>query len=245
MIPLLVGLLLLPLSASLAWVSAKALAGVAVGGGTALPFAAGLGLWSAAWLAARAAPPDPIGPLGWAARGVRWLYVLGHELTHALAAWAGGASVYAIRVGEEGGHVDLSRSSPMVALAPYCVPLYAAMVTIAYRVLLWVKPDAGGEALFLFLMGVSLGFHLLLTWDALTEVRQPDLAAAGGAVFSWSVIALVNGVLVLSLLKVLFPESVAFGGALREAADLTAGFWTWSWRRGAPLAAAAWKKARR
>jgi hypothetical protein len=243
MLRLLFGVALLPLSASLSWVCAKTLAGVAVRSAGAAPFAAGLGLSLAGWLTARFAVVDPVGPAGWAARLARWCYVLGHELTHAMAAWALGGSVYGMKVGEDGGHVDLSHTNAFIALAPYCLPLYACVVAVGYRAALWLRPGFDGEALFLFLMGVALAFHLLLTWDALTETTQPDLQAAGGALFSWAVIAAVNGVVVLALLKALFPESVGLAARLREAWRGAAWAWAGAWRLGRPAARATWRKA--
>ena len=141
MLRLLIGVLLLPLAGALLWVSAKTLAGVAVHSSTAAPFGAGLGLTCAAWAIHRWLIQDPAGPLAWAARGARWSYVLGHELTHAMAAWATGGSVYAISVGENEGHVDLSHSSAFVALAPYCVPFYALLAAGIYIALnAWWRP---------------------------------------------------------------------------------------------------------
>ncbi|MDX6769004.1 MAG: hypothetical protein SF051_05690 [Elusimicrobiota bacterium] len=242
MLRLLVGLALLPLSASLSWVGAKTLAGVAVASAGAAPFAAGLGLSLAGWLVARFAVVDPLGPVGWGVRMARWTYVLGHEMTHALAAWALGGSVYGIKVAEDGGHVDLSHSNAFIALAPYCVPLYVFAVALGYRAVLWLRPDFAGEALFLGLMGAALAFHLLLTWDALTQSTQPDLKAAGGVVFSWAVIAAVNGAVVLVLLKALFPDSVGLLARFKESGRIA--FWAWSgaWAAGKPAAVEAWRR---
>ncbi len=226
---LLVGILLLPLSATLLWAAAKTLAGVAVHSSTAAPFGSGLGIAFALWAIHRWLILDPVGPAGWAARGARWSHVLGHELTHAMAAWATGGSVYGIKVGEKEGHVDLSHSSVFVALAPYCVPFYALAVALGYRILLWAKPDAGGEALFLFLLGGALGGHLLFTWDSLTQTRQPDLDAAGGVLFSVVLIAIANALMLMLLLKGLFPESVPLLERLREAGRYTKRFWSMAW----------------
>ncbi|MDD5303479.1 MAG: hypothetical protein PHS14_10250 [Elusimicrobia bacterium] len=240
---LLVGILLLPLSGSLLWAAAKTLAGVAVHSSTAAPFAAGLVLAFCAWAMHRWLIQGPAGPVAWAARGARWSYVLGHELTHAMAAWATGGSVYAIAVGEKEGHVDLSHSSAFVALAPYCVPFYAFAVALGYRLLLWVRPDAGGEALFLFLLGGSLAAHLLFTWDSLTQTRQPDLDAAGGVLFSLALIAIANALMIMLLLKGLFPESVPLLANLREAGGLTKRFWSLAWLWTKPALSAAKKRA--
>ncbi len=243
MLRLIVGLALLPLSVSTLWVSAKTLAGVAVGSSTAAPFAAGLGIAFALWAISRWLILDPIGPAGWAGRTARWSHVLAHELTHAMAAWSTGGSVYGISVGEKEGHVDLSHSNAFVALAPYCVPFYALAVAVGYRLLLWYKPDAGGEALFLLLLGAALGGHLLFTWDSLTQTRQPDLDQAGGVLFSLSIIAVVNGLMIMLLLKGLFPESVPLYERLREDAHLTKRFWSFAWVGAKPALAAAKKRA--
>ncbi len=243
MVCLLIGVLLLPLSGSLLWVSAKTLAGVTVHSSTAAPFGAGLGIVFALWAIRRWLIQGPLGPAELAARGARWSYVLGHELTHALAAWATGGSVYALSVGEKEGHVELSHSSVFVALAPYCVPFYALAVALGYRILLWAKPDAGGEALFLFLLGGSLGAHLLLTWDSLTKARQPDLDAAGGVLFSVVLIAIANALMIMLLLKGLFPESVPLLANLREACGYTKRFWSLAWLWSRPALSAVKRKA--
>ncbi len=235
---LLLGLFLLPLSASLVWGAARATVAVAFGAAAAAPFLAGAGLVGAAWLADRHLA-DPAGPARWLSRPARWLYVLGHELTHALAAWASGGKVFAIKVGEAGGHVDLSESSAFVALAPYCVPFHALLVVGGYRLLLWLRPGTSAQPLFLLLMGSALAFHGVMTWETLTQVRQPDLDAAGGAVFSVSLIAAANGLVLLGLLKFLFPESVAFAAAVSSAGREA---WT-VWAKGAALAAPAARRA--
>lgn len=232
MIRALLGVALFPLSAALAWGAAKALAGVALGTADAAPFVAGGGLVAAAWLIGRTLSAES-GAAAWPLRAARWLYVLGHELTHALAAWSRGGKVFSIKVGENGGHVDVSQSGAFVALAPYCVPFHALGVVVGYRLLLWLRPQARAETLFLFLIGGALAFHALMTWESLTDVRQPDLDAAGGPVFSLAVIVAANGLLALGALKVLFPASVDFSGAAGAAAGQARDFWTGAWGLGA------------
>jgi hypothetical protein len=238
----LLGVLLLPLSGALAWAAAKALAGVAMHGSAAGPFVAGMGLVAVAWIMGRHVI-DPIGPFGWGMRMARWAYVMGHELTHAFAAWSSGGKVFAIHVEEKGGHVDLSESGAFVALAPYCVPFHALLVIAGYRALTWLKPDAQAEALFLLLMGAALAFHGLMTWETLTQVKQPDLDAAGGALFSAALIGAANGLVVLLLLKILFPETVVLGAAVREAGREAWWFWTKAWTTVAPAAKNLWRRA--
>jgi hypothetical protein len=239
---LLSGVALLPLAASLVWCSAKSLALVAVRGSAAAPFTAGLGLTLAAWLVSRQLGAEA-GAARWAARGARWFYVLGHELTHALAAWASGGKVFAISVAERGGHVDLSETSVLISLAPYCVPFHALAVIAAYRALLWLRPETQADALFLLLMGAALGFHALMTWGTLTETKQPDLDAAGGVVFSLAVIGAANGLMLLALLKALFPESVPLLARVREAGAGAWWFWTSAWRLVLPAGKSLWRRA--
>lgn len=203
---------------------------------SSFPFVAGLGASLVLWLFARCVLEGAGGPAALGASLVRRAYVFGHELTHALAAWAVGAEVHAFHVGEHGGHVDLSRSSAFIALAPYCVPIYTLLVIAGYRVLVWLRPGAGSDGLFLGLLGLSLAFHVLLTFESLVDHDQPDLTAAGGVVFSLALIALVNGLLVLLLLKLLFPRAVALSEPLWLVMTRSAAFWSWAGRHARALA---------
>lgn len=218
MLKLLFGMALAPAAGSLLWVSARSVARLASGSIEAAPFIAGAGLCALG----RLFIDFRRSCLGRSARAV---YVFGHEFTHALSAWALGGSVHAFKVGEDGGRVDLSRSNAFIALAPYCLPLYTIVTAASYRAWLFFDPALGGTQVFLALMGATLCFHLLFTFDCLWAARQPDLAAAGGTGFSLSVIGLCNGLFLLLFLKVLFPGSVSLWGSLQEGAKLTAGFW--------------------
>ncbi len=160
------------------------------------------------------------------------LYVLGHELAHAMAAWASGYRVHRISVGRRGGHVDLSGSNAAVALAPYVLPTYTLMAVVAYRLwLLRFEAAPWSEATFLSLAGLSLSFHLVATAEILLGRRQSDLAAAGGVLFSLTAIGLCNGVFVVLLLKCLFPGAVSVAAAHRTAfgfAEACLGALEWS-----------------
>ena len=240
MLRLLFGVFLLPLSAALIWAALKGLAGAALGASSG-PFVAGMVLTAAAWLTGRAAAESKAA--GRAGRLARWVYVAGHELTHALAAWGLGGKVFGISVGERGGHVDMSERGAFVALAPYCIPFYALMVIAGYRAILYFQPSARAESLFLLLMGAALAFHFLMTWQTLTEARQPDLQHAGGVLFSLALIGAANGLALLLLLKVLFPHSVTLGSSLRNAGLGAWGFWLGAWKHlGAPAARGLWRR---
>jgi hypothetical protein len=189
----------------------------------------------ASWLFLRYCAISDAGPVGWAGALSRRAYIFGHELTHALAAWSVGGSVLGFKVGETGGHVDLSHSSAFIALAPYCVPIYTIVVILGYRLFVWLKPAHSNSLLFLTLVGLTLAFHALKTFEVIWDRTQPDLAQAGGVVFSLAWIGLANGLVVLVLLKALFPDAITFVDDVRAVSDRTVVFWLWLWHFVKPL----------
>jgi len=155
---------------------------------------------------------------------LRRMYVFAHEFTHALAVWMTGGKVYRFVVRSDSGHVDLSHSGPFVALAPYWIPLYTLAVVAAYRLLLWAGEPLYAREVFLVLMGVSLAFHFAHTVESLWTAQQSDLGELGFAL-SMSLIALLNGSVILIALKCLFPGLVHLAEDLRRAGTVTAEFW--------------------
>lgn len=137
-------------------------------------------------------------------------YVFGHELTHAVAAWLSGGKVKHFHVGKKGGSVTVTKTNAFVALAPYMIPLYAVLLLLIYFGVSWFFPPAGRYWQgFLWLLGVSLGFHMALTAYALMQ-DQPDLKAAG-KFLSAVLIYLGNTVSIVLLLGILFPRTVSWG----------------------------------
>lgn len=155
---------------------------------------------------------------------LRPLYVFAHELTHALAAWAGGGKVYAFVVKGDSGRVDLSHAGPFVALAPYWVPLYALACAGSYRVWMWYGAPPWSRQVFLAAMGAALAFHLLHTARSLWQTHQSDLDEAGPAL-SLALIALLNSAVLLGALKCLFPDRVSLGAAFGGVSAATTAFW--------------------
>jgi len=47
-----------------------------------------------------------------------WIYVFGHELTHALWTWLFGGQVKKMKVTSKGGHVIITKTNFVIALAP-------------------------------------------------------------------------------------------------------------------------------
>ncbi|MBI3191792.1 MAG: M50 family metallopeptidase, partial [Pedosphaera parvula] len=51
-----------------------------------------------------------------------WLYVVGHEMTHALWTWLFGGRVKSLKATSKGGQVVVTRSNFLIVLAPYFFP---------------------------------------------------------------------------------------------------------------------------
>lgn len=116
-------------------------------------------------------------------------YVFGHELTHALWAWMFGGRVRRFKATADGGHVLISKSNFLIALAPYFFPVYAALVVFVFLIghllfgwhpLVW----------FHLCLGAAYAFHVTLTGHVLRR-RQSDITGQG-YLFSAVVILLGN-----------------------------------------------------
>jgi hypothetical protein len=119
-----------------------------------------------------------------------WIYVFGHELTHACWTWLFGGEVKQFKAASDGGHVVVSKSNFLIALAPYFLPLYAVMVVVIFVVghLLWDWRQY--LVWFHLLLGAAYAFHVTLTMHVL-KTRQSDITSQGW-LFSAVIIFLGN-----------------------------------------------------
>jgi hypothetical protein len=142
---------------------------------TWVPLLAGAGCWIVIYLFL----PKPM-----------WIYVLGHELTHAVWAWLFGGQVKKIKVTSSGGHVLITKTNFLIALAPYFFPLYAVLVIAVFVIghLIWNWHQY--LALFDLLLGAAYAFHITLTAHIL-KTQQSDITDQG-YLFSAVVIFLGN-----------------------------------------------------
>ena len=136
---------------------------------------AGAGCWLAVYLLL----PKPM-----------WIYVVGHEFTHALWTWAFGGRVKKFNASANGGHVVVSKNNFVIALAPYFFPLYAVLVVAVFMAggLIWNW--RAYQVWFHLLLGAAYAFHVTLTWHIL-KVQQSDVTDQG-YLFSAVVIFLGN-----------------------------------------------------
>lgn len=164
--------------------AASALSRVLSAAGSAQTFWVALVGGAACWLTIFLLLPKPM-----------LVYVFGHELTHAVWTWAFGGRVKKFRASAKGGHVILTKSNFLIALAPYFFPLYVVAVVLVYLVghLIW-----NWQAYlpwFHFFVGAAYAFHLTLTWHIL-QTRQTDITEQG-YLFSATVIWLGNIVVLI------------------------------------------------
>jgi|SRR5271169_735807 len=150
-----------------------------------------------------------------------WLYVVGHEFTHVLWSWMFGGRVKKFKASARGGHVIVTRSNFLVALAPYFFPLYAAVVVAAFLAGHIIWNWAPYLVWFHLLLGAAYAFHLSLTWHIL-KTEQSDITEQG-YLFSAVVIFLGNIAILLVALPLL-TSRVGVLTSLRWWMEGTTGF---------------------
>jgi hypothetical protein len=182
-IKFLVGLLLLPVCAGAGLTLWQVLRAGSGADTVWIPLLGGAGCWVVIFLLL----PKPM-----------WIYVFGHELTHALWTWLSGGEVKKMKVTSNGGHVIISKTNFAIALAPYFFPLYAAIVIAVFVLgdLIWHWHSY--LVWFHLLLGAAYAFHVTLTFHVL-QTRQSDITSQG-YLFSAVVIFLGNvGVLLFGI----------------------------------------------
>jgi hypothetical protein len=141
-----------------------------------------------------------------------WAYVVGHELTHALWTWVFGGQVKRFNATAKGGHVVVTKSNFLIALAPYFFPLYAVLVVCLFAAGHLAWNWRGYLVWFHLLLGAAYAFHVTLTYHALKS-SQSDITDQG-YVFS-AVIIFLGNILILLLGIPLLTERVEVLTALR------------------------------
>ena len=129
------------------------------------------------------------------------IYVLGHELTHAVWGLAFGSKVSNLKVRPTGGSVMLTKSNVWITLAPYFFPFWTVIVVLLallVRVVMYfADPGSPFPApwFWMFAVGFTWCFHACFTIRSLMQT-QPDVQEYG-RVFSWTLIFVCNVVGIL------------------------------------------------
>ncbi|MGD1090102.1 MAG: hypothetical protein ABR955_15465 [Verrucomicrobiota bacterium] len=204
-----IAVLLLPVCAGAAMALGKVLRASGSADTTWIPFLAGVACWMVIFIFL----PRPL-----------WIYVFGHELTHVLWTWLFGGRVKKLKVTSDGGHVVVSKTNFVIALAPYFFPLYAFFVIAIFALGHWLWDWHGYFVYFHLLVGAAYAFHVTLTWHAL-QTRQTDITSQG-YLFSAAIIFLGNvGVLLLGI--PLLTAKVGLLNALGWWFECTGGVLNW------------------
>ena len=130
------------------------------------------------------------------------VYVFGHELTHALWTWLFAGKVKRLRASARGGHVVVSKTNCLIALAPYFFPLYVVLLVVVFAVgnLFWHWRS--GQVWFHLLVGATYAFHVTLTWHILetdqTDIAQQGYLFSGVVIFLGNVLTLLLGIPLLT-----------------------------------------------
>ncbi|MFK7910529.1 MAG: hypothetical protein AB8F34_07990 [Akkermansiaceae bacterium] len=145
-----------------------------------------------------------------------YLYVLGHELTHAIFVYACLGKVGGIHVTADGGYVMTSKTNMLIALSPYFVPFWSVVVLLVSTLLEMTTNIPHHNKALYFLIGATWAFHLQWTLWMIPR-DQPDLKE-NGVFFSLVVIYLAN-VLVLSVILCLAPGNLTWHHWINEFMD--------------------------
>lgn len=184
-----IAILLLPACVGAAGALWKVLRAIGGADTTWVPFLSGAGCWVVIYLLL----PKPM-----------WIYIFGHELTHALWTWLHGGKVKHFKASADGGHVVVDKSNFAIALAPYFFPLYAVLVVLVFLSGHWFWNWRHYLVWFHLLLGAAYAFHVTLTWHVL-RYDQSDIRNQG-YLFSAVVIFLGNAIVLLLGIPLLVPK---------------------------------------
>ena len=139
-----------------------------------------------------------------------YLYVLSHELTHAVAAVLNGVKVKKISVKKNSGYVSISKNSTFISLAPYFIPFYAIIAGLVYFAADCAVDLSKYRAIFAAIIGFLTSFHLINAIDiTFSGPLQSDLKKAGGKIFSFLTLIFLNCLILIIIFKILFPDLIA------------------------------------
>lgn len=155
-------------------------------------------------------------------------YILGHETMHAVAAIFSGGKVKSIKVSKTGGQTTTNKTNLFINLAPYFFPVYTVILAIFYFLAGFIFDVTRFTSLFMFLVGFTLCFHVVLTVDFL-KVKQPDLVRSG-YIFSLFLIYIVNLCVLTYILGLIFSE-VSFAEFLKGSLTTTKGIYASIYRQ--------------
>lgn len=130
-----------------------------------------------------------------------YLYVLGHELTHAVFVLLHRGKVTSFHVSSSGGYITTTKTNLIIALSPYFVPFWAVIFAVLFGVARYFGDfSTAWDGVLYGGMGFTWTFHMLWTvW--MIPRDQPDLKE-NGTFLSLVIIYLANLLILIALLCV-------------------------------------------
>ncbi|MBI5050793.1 MAG: hypothetical protein HZC11_07990 [Nitrospirae bacterium] len=125
-------------------------------------------------------------------------------MLHTVSSWLFGGRTKQFQVTDKGGSVTSTKSNTFINLAPYLVPIYTILIWLVYLLLSLLYSLERYRNHFLFLIGLSLAFHIIFTAELL-KTKQSDLLKSG-YLFSISIIYIVNISIIAFCLNLIFPN---------------------------------------
>jgi len=132
------------------------------------------------------------------------IYVIGHELTHAIFIWMHGGRVGKMHFTHQGGYVITDKTNTLISLSPYFVPFYSVISVALLAVTHLLIDIPWFHRVLFFTVGLTWAFHITFT-IAMIHREQSDLKD-NGILFSIVLIYLVNLLLITLLLILASPE---------------------------------------
>ena len=157
-----------------------------------------------------------------------FLYVLSHELLHAIAALFSGGKVVRIEISRKEGSVKTTTPNLLVALAPYLIPGYTVFLALFYFILSFFVDVLRYSGYFIFFTGFTLMFHLTYTADSIRQ-KQSDLMKTG-YFFSIFFIYIINLLLVFFIVSLLFKE-ISFVDFIKVSLETSETFYYSFWKQ--------------
>jgi len=133
-----------------------------------------------------------------------YLYIFGHEVVHSLATFLCGGKVKSFKVTRRGGAVKTTKTNLFIELSPYFVPIYTVISGLLYLSSSVFNVEKDILPYFLFAIGFTLSFHIILTSEKI-RLKQPDFLRLGH-MFSIIMIVTFNIILAEAIVDTLFGE---------------------------------------
>jgi len=157
-----------------------------------------------------------------------FLYVLGHEVMHAVATLFSGGKVKGMKVSRKEGSVKTTTPNFFVIMAPYLVPIYTVLIAFFYFLASFYIDTARYSPIFIFLIGFTLMLHLSYTAESMRD-KQSDLMKTG-YLPSICFIYLTNLIIVFLIVSLLFSE-VSFIDFIGDIYDKARVFYYFFWKQ--------------